>query len=387
MSVVKNFVAGMLHRNDSSQPASPFEKNQNELETYFKLFLEAIPDAMLIINRDGKMMLANSQIEKMFGYHLNEFLGKEIELLLSERSRKSYAELFAMYFQNPKPRAMNHGTELIGRRRDDSEFPIEIRLSPLKTENDLWMMVAIRDMTPQKMAEEHLKELVTNLEQSNRELDKFAHIASHDLQEPLRMVSSYMQLLAKRYKDKLDPEANEFIEFAVDGAKRMQLLITDLLAYSRVSTKVKPFKPTNCQTILEHVLNNLRITLDETHAEVTHDRLPTLNADPTLLLQLFQNLISNAIKFNHQQPPTIHIAATQEKNGTWLFTIADNGIGIAPEFHDRIFLIFQRLNKKDFPGTGVGLAICKKIVEQHHGKIWVDSKLDEGATFCFTIQT
>jgi len=234
--------------------------------------------------------------------------------------------------------------------------------------------------------EEQLKQLVARLERSNEELERFAYIASHDLQEPLRMISSFTQLLARKYHDKLDQEANEYIAFAVDGAKRMQLLITDLLAYSRVATKGKRFERTHLKSVVDQAIQNLGVLIQEKGAQITTTDLPDVTVDQREFLQLFQNLIANAIKFNNQIPPVVNVSAVRRSNQEWLFTVEDNGIGIAPEFHDQIFLIFQRLHsKEDYDGTGVGLAICKKIVERHGGKIWVESEVGKGAKFCFTI--
>jgi signal transduction histidine kinase len=230
-----------------------------------------------------------------------------------------------------------------------------------------------------------LKQAIKELERSNIELEQFAYVASHDLQEPLRMVSSYVQLLARRYKGKLDADADDFIAYAVDGANRMQMLINDLLAYSRVSTRGGPFEPTECEAVLEQTLANLQVAITDSGAVVTHDTLPTIMADDFQLGQLFQNLIDNAIKFRSEKPPCVHISA-ERKGNEYVFSVRDNGIGIDPEYADRIFRIFQRLhNRGKYPGTGIGLAICKKIVERHGGRIWVDSQPGRGATFYFTM--
>ncbi len=236
-----------------------------------------------------------------------------------------------------------------------------------------------------EMTGEELKRTVAELERSNAELQQFAYVASHDLQEPLRMVASYTQLLAKRYKGKLDGDADEFIMYAVDGATRMQTLINDLLAYSRVSTRGKEFEQTDCEAVLQEALANLHKAIDESSAIITHDPLPTIMGDHTQLVQLFQNLTGNAIKFRGTKPPEVHIGA-QRGEREWQFCVQDNGIGIDHQYEDRIFVIFQRLHSKlDYPGTGIGLAICKKVVERHGGNIRVASTPGQGATFYFSI--
>jgi light-regulated signal transduction histidine kinase (bacteriophytochrome) len=246
-----------------------------------------------------------------------------------------------------------------------------------------------KDLTQAKEAfQEHvlrLEVLTKELAQSNQELEQFAYIASHDLQEPLRMVASYTGLLARRYQDRLDAQANEFIAFAVDGTVRMQMLIHDLLEYSRVSRGARPVVPTDCETILQQVLRDLQPAVEESQAAVTHDPLPTVKVDPRQLAQVFQNLLSNAIKFRAQEPPRVHVGA-ERRNGAWVFSVRDNGMGIDPQYAERIFHIFQRLHTRtEYPGTGIGLAICHKIVERHGGTIWVESRHGHGATFFFTL--
>jgi light-regulated signal transduction histidine kinase (bacteriophytochrome) len=246
------------------------------------------------------------------------------------------------------------------------------------------ILLAIEDITERKRAEEKLKQTLEELERSNKDLEQFAYAASHDLQEPLRTVSNFSQLLAKRYKGELDAKADQFIAFIVDGATRMQEMIDNLLAYSRVSTRAKPFEPTDCETVFDQALTNVKMAIEESGALVTHDPLPTVMADASQLVQLFQNLLSNAIKFRKEKP-RITVSAVQRGN-EWLFSVEDNGIGIAPEFMEHIFKVFQREHTSaEYPGTGVGLAICKKIVERHGGRIWVESQAGKGSTFYFTI--
>ena len=242
-----------------------------------------------------------------------------------------------------------------------------------------------RERTELMTTRQDLEKSVSELGRSNADLQQFAYVASHDLQEPLRMVSSYTQLLARRYQGRLDADADEFIAYAVDGATRMQRLIQDLLAYSRVSTGSQPFEPTPMGAVLSYAMDNLLSAITESQAIITHDRLPTVRGDAKQLAQVFQNLLSNAIKFHGDQPPRIHIAA-QRKQDAWMFSVRDEGIGIDPQFAGRIFVIFQRLHTRaEYPGTGIGLAICKKIIERHGGRMWVESEAGKGATFWFSI--
>jgi len=275
------------------------------------------------------------------------------------------------------------------------EFVAKIRvmLRLIQAEEDL------RDIADhlEELVEERTKDLeraraaltkhAEELARSNAELEQFAYVASHDLQEPLRMVASYVQLLEQRYKDKLDSEANEFIEYAVDGALRMQKLIDGLLAYSRVGTRGKEFAPTDTEALLDDVLVNLQVAIEETGAVVTHDPLPTVPADDVQLARVFQNLISNAIKFRSEEPPRVHISAAQDAD-EWVFSVRDNGIGIDPQHHERIFTLFQRLHtRRQYPGIGVGATIARVIVQRHDGRIWVESEPGKGSTFYFTIST
>ena len=245
----------------------------------------------------------------------------------------------------------------------------------------------VKEVKERKQVEIQLKTTLNDLEQSNKELEQFAYVASHDLQEPLRMVASYTQLLEKRYKEKLDGDARDFINFAVAGANRMQMLITDLLSFSRVGTRGKPMELIDSHVALGQARINLNAAIEETQAVVTNDDLPEVVADESQLVQLFQNLVGNAIKFHkHGESPRVHISATR-KAGDWVFSVRDNGIGIDPKYFERLFVIFQRLHsREEYPGTGIGLAVCKKIVERHGGKIWIKSQAGQGSTFYFTLK-
>jgi signal transduction histidine kinase len=242
-----------------------------------------------------------------------------------------------------------------------------------------------REVAERQKVEAKLQQAIRELERSNADLQAFAYIASHDLQEPLRMVSSYVGLLQSRYQEQLDADAHDFIAFAVDGATRMQRLINDLLAYSRVGSRDKPLAPTDSESVFTLALANLQAAIQENGAVITHDPLPTVTADEAHLVQVFQNLLGNALKFHGQGPPRIHVNAAIQGD-EWVFAVRDHGIGIDPQYHQRIFAIFQRLHgRNEYPGTGIGLALCKRIVEHHGGRIWVESELNQGATFYFTI--
>ena len=271
--------------------------------------------------------------------------------------------------------------EALRRSHEELELRVKERTAELNDSNrQLTLEIDVR-----KQVEEKLTRAMAELARSNTELEQFAYVTSHDLQEPLRMVSSFVQLLAKRYKGKLDQDADDFINYAVDGVTRMQGLIKDILAYSRVGSRGKEFKSISSEVVLAHALSNLKTGIEQSGAVVTRDPLPVVTGDNSQLVQLFQNLIGNAIKFHKEGAPRIHVSAHQQGN-EWVFSVADTGIGIAPESFARIFLIFQRLNdRKQYPGIGIGLAICKKVVERHGGEIWAKSEPGMGSTFYFTL--
>jgi PAS domain S-box-containing protein len=353
-------------------------RERRRAETRFRAAVESSPAGMVMIDRQGRIVLVNREIERLFGYSREELVGRPIETLVPERVRTRHPSHRDEFFANPQTRGMGAGRDLFGVRKDGRELPVEIGLNPLETEEGAFVLASVVDITERRRADLELR-------RSNDELERFAYVASHDLQEPLRMVGSYVQLLSRRYKGKLDSDADEFIGFALDGALRMQRLIEDLLAFSRVGTRGGAMVPTEVNAVVDGALQNLQLRIDETGATVTRDPLPTVAADAGQLEHLFQNLIGNALKFRGTQPPVIHLGA-RSRDGVWTFSVRDNGIGIDPQYFDRIFVIFQRLHdRKEYPGTGIGLAICKKIVERHGGRIWVESQPGAGTTFQFTI--
>ncbi|MEX2654252.1 MAG: ATP-binding protein, partial [Acidimicrobiia bacterium] len=334
----------------------------------------------------GLIVLLNAQAENQFGYHRDELLGQPVTNVIPHGFAERLIADHLRSAEDALAQQIGTGIELTALRKDGTEFPIEIMLSPLASPEGILVTAAIRDITVRKADKERLIRSVGELKRSNEELEQFAYIASHDLQEPLRMVTSFTQLLSKRYKGQLDDAADEFIAFAVDGAGRMQGLIEDLLAFSRVGSKGRPMLPTSSQAALERALSNLQLTIEDTGAQVTHDSLPMVSADEVQLIQLLQNLVGNAIKYCGPEAPRIHVSASPSDGHTWKFSVKDNGIGIEPQHFERIFRMFERLHQRDeFAGTGIGLAICKKIVERHGGNITVESQPGEGSTFHFEL--
>ncbi|MEQ1439589.1 PAS domain S-box protein [Fontimonas sp. SYSU GA230001] len=355
-------------------------------ERKFRDLLDAAPDAMVIIGTDGRITLINAQAERLFGYARDEMIGQPIELLIPQRFQLRHRQHRADYASDPRQRPMGSGLDLWARRKDGSEFPVEISLGPLQTEDGTLITAAVRDITERKNFERQLADYADSLKRSNRELEQFAYIASHDLRAPLRSITGFAQLLNKKHAAALAPEAVEFLGYITQSAKQMQSLIDDLLLFSRVSRAQQPPATVDCEALLAKVEAQLKATIDARQASITHDPLPTVMGIEHELLQLFQNLISNGLKFQPAERPSVHVSAHPEGQG-WHFTVTDRGIGIAPEHHEKIFLIFQRLHTaEEYEGTGVGLAICKKIVEHHGGRIWVESAPGKGSTFHFTLK-
>jgi PAS domain S-box-containing protein len=361
------------------------ERALHESEDRFRSFVEHAADGILMVDERGNIVSANPTAELMFGYPTDEIVGQSVDTLLPTGLRPQHAGHRESFWAAPTARSMGSGLDLKARRRDGSEFPVAISLTPLTSGGERLVAASVADVTEQKRAEEQLEQTVQGLKRSNEELEQFAYVASHDLQEPLRMVGNYTQLLARRYKGKLDTDADEFIAYAVDGAKRMQTLINDLLALSRVSKRGKELVATDAEAVLDRTLRDLGPAAAESGVTITHDPLPMVLADDGQLGQVFQNLIGNAIRFHGDQSPQIHVSAQRDGSG-YVFSVKDNGIGIAPEYFERIFVIFQRLHgRESYPGTGIGLAVCKKIVERHGGRIWVESEPGQGAAFYFTM--
>jgi len=353
-------------------------------EANYERVLENALDGMVVVNQAGAIVLLNVQAERQFGYYRDDLVGRHVETIIPRGVTERLSDAFTG--ATTRTRKLQLGIEIQGRRSDGSDFPIEIMLTPREIAEGVLTTVAIRDLTDRKNAERLLAATATELKRSNEELAQFASVASHDLQEPLRMVVSYTGLLAANYQGRLDSDADEFIAFAVDGCERMQQMIRDLLIYSRAGSERPVLAKTSSEDTLRDAMVNLRAAVQESGAIVSHDSLPEIMMDRGQLTQVFQNLIGNAIKYHNVGVPRIHVSASAEDAGQWIFSVRDNGLGIHADEFDRIFVLFQRLHaQEEFAGTGIGLSICKKVLERCGGRIWVESTVGEGSTFHFAV--
>jgi two-component system, chemotaxis family, sensor kinase Cph1 len=376
-----NSVLIKLSLYDIAQTVSFFVHADRDKLRLFSTVFETNIEAVVIADINGIILHGNKSVKTVTGYTPEEIEGMDLHALHAPQD----TALAATIWETVRDGGQWQG-EIWLRRKQQKVFPAWMSATAVKDKNGTMtnIIAEFSDITAFKQTQDALARRTEELASSNHELEQFAYVASHDLQEPLRMVASYTQLLARRYKDKLDDDANEFIDFAVDGATRMQALINDLMMLSRIGTRGKLLEPCESELALSRALANLRIAIDESGVVVTHDAMPNVVADVSQLTQLFQNLIGNALKFRGAHPLKIHIGVKRTIRD-WEFSVRDNGIGIAPEHFERIFVIFQRLHsKQDYPGTGIGLAICKKIAERHGGHIWVESRLGEGTSFYFT---
>ena len=356
-----------------------------ESEAKYRELFDFAPVAYHELDMDGVIRRVNRTECALLGYDASEILGRPASEFVTAADREVSREAVRRKLSGEQP------LEPVQRRivrRDGGELWVEVHDILVHNANGetAGIRTALLDMTERKRMAEALEATVEKLARSNTELEQFAYVASHDLQEPLRMIASFTQLLSQRYSGKLDETADRYINYAVDGAKRMQHLIADLLAFSRVNSKELDLRQTGCEAVVEAAMENLRDGIRESGASVAWEPLPELLVDQTQFVQLFQNLLANAVKFQRKEEPArIHISAV-ENHTEWLLSMQDNGIGIEPRHAERIFQIFQRLHARgEFPGTGIGLAVCKKVVERHGGRIWVESEFGKGSTFHFTI--
>jgi PAS domain S-box-containing protein len=356
---------------DLQQSISALDKAR----TRFKELVESVPDAIIILTKAGAIKLVNKQTEKLFQYHREELIDKAIEVLLPDYSPPNDPARKISFIHSALVSKAN--IEFFGAKKNGKEFPIEVNLNPLETEDGTLFLASIRDLSERKY--------IKDLENKNRELEQFAYIASHDLQEPLDTISSFSMLLEDEFSGRMGKDAKEYVGYIKESSSRLRELITGLLEYSRIGKKSKLSK-VDCNEVLRELLSDMKASIKSSNATVISGNLPTVTAYPVELRVLFQNLLSNALKYKRKDiSPTVLISSkTDEKY--WTFTVEDNGIGIDSKYNEKIFVIFQRLhNAKEYRGTGIGLAHCKKILELHNGSIWMESEVGEGTKFHFTI--
>ena len=353
----------------------------------FRLVVESAPNAIILVDNLGVINLINKQTEVLFGYTRKELVGKKMEVLLPSRYKSNHPNLRNHFLAAPQTRAMGAGRDLFAIRKDGSEFPVEIGLNPLETVNGNQVLASIIDISERKKIEEATKLQSKKIEAKNKELEQFTYIASHDLQEPLNTIISFIEII-ENHPDRVynDLEKDSF-KFINQASSRMKELIKGLLDYSRLGNKAE-MKKLNSKSLVQSVCHDLDYIIKKTNAKITVGDLPFTFAYETELRLLFQNLISNSIKFmDPEKTPEISITASQDKCQT-SFSVKDNGIGIDPKYNEKIFTIFQRLHgRNEYEGTGIGLAHCRKIVELHNGNIWVESEVGKGSTFYFTINS
>ncbi len=340
-------------------------------------------DAIFTVTGAGGITSWNKGAERLYGYSEQEVTGQRVTLLAPPGLEDEALGLIRETFRT----GQTTQADTVRARKDGTLVDVALSLSPLRDAagNITAAATIAQNITARKRAERDLVKQAHRLEASNRELEQFAYVASHDLQEPLRKVSSFCQLLAQEYQGRLDGEADQYIGYVVDGAHRMQQLIDDLLSYSRIGRTGEEMTDVDCNEVMRRVRLDLAAAIEEIGAQVVTGDLPTVRGELPRLVQLFENLVGNALKFRGREPPRVEVSAARG-DGEWQFCVADNGIGIEPQYADRIFAVFQRLHSRDeYPGTGIGLAICKKIVETHGGKIWLSSQPGQGARFCWTI--
>ncbi len=351
--------------------------------------IEAALDAIISIDERGKVIEFSPSAGAIFGYDADEAKGKDIAgLIIPPALRETHREGLKRYIETGKSNVIGKRIELTAVGKTRSEFPVELTITTARNQEGHVFTAFVRDITERKKAEEALAARATELERINAELEQFAFVASHDLNEPLNSIEGYVNLLADRYREKLDEDANQYIGYTVEGVQHLKALIRDILAHSLITTRGGSFQRQSLQRVLDETLSELQETIEQRRVTITQDNLPSMDVDGSQVAMLFHNLIANAIKYaKEESPPIIHIGA--EENGSeWMFSVSDNGIGIDPQHFDKIFLMFQRLHPQhSYSGTGVGLPICKRIVERHGGRIWVKSQPGEGSVFSFTLPT
>ncbi|THU41907.1 PAS domain S-box protein [Niastella caeni] len=352
-----------------------------------RLIMNSALDAIVCIDTDGYITVWNPQAEKIFGWLESEVKGHRLsETIIPVQYRALHEAGLKRYLTTRQHTVINKLIEISALNRNGKEFPIELTIIPMRQKDNDFFCAFIRDITERRDAEARQKEYAEDLKRKNIELEQFAYVASHDLQEPLRTVSGFVELLKRHYKDQADESVTKYINYITDASDRMRRLVQDLLDYSRLGRQ-RILEPIDCNQVVADVLSDLTMAIQESQAVIHKEQLPVISGYATEIKQLFQNLISNSLKFRKPgEPPVISISVIPNENH-WQFNITDNGIGIEEKYWERIFVIFQRLHTKaEYEGTGIGLAHCKKITELHNGKIWLDSTPDSGSTFYFTVR-
>ena len=382
--IFKDLTEEISHKEAISKVSEEVNERRGQIDD----LINSAPDAVIVINKDSKIIRWNPKAEELFGWKSTEVIDQPLhDIIIPERYRKDHLRGMKHYLHTGEGPVLHKTVEVSALKRSGGEFPIALSISPSHHKNERVFIGFIRDITEQTESRKEINEKNAQLEKSNIELDQFASIASHDLQEPLRTINSYLELLQRRYRKHLDETAQQYINYTVSASDRMRNLIISLLEYSRVNKAEKIITKVDLNLLVVNVINSLQQLILETKTLIETSDLPTLNGDKDQLFQLFQNLISNGIKFRkHGEAAKITISSSTQEH-LYSFCVRDNGIGIEKQYANKIFELFQRLHNKDeYPGSGIGLAVCKKIVEKHGGEIWIDSEFGKGTTFCFTIK-
>ncbi|MEN7547406.1 PAS domain S-box protein [Rapidithrix thailandica] len=361
---------------------------RKQAEEKFKGILESAPDAMVIVGDQGNIMLVNSQLKRLFGYTHKELLGKKVEILIPGRFQQNHPAFRKSYLQQPHPRPMGAGLDLRAVRKDGSEFPVEVSLSPFRTNSGTMVLAAIRDITRRKEAELQLKKSNQQLHIINQDLEAFSYSVSHDLRAPLRAISGYSIILKEDYEDSLDKEGQKILNTILRNTKKMGKLIDDILSFSRLARHQVEMQAVNMHETFREAYQELTQHITDRSIEFKLGELENIHGDKNMIFQMVTNLLSNAIKYTQPVKETIIEVEGNLINEEYVYSVKDNGVGFDMQFKDKLFGVFQRLHKdKEFEGSGVGLAIVQKVLDHHHGRIWVESTLNKGTTFYFTIPT